>query len=395
VLHCGKAKDGPRGAEAPPIAGFLRIAAMPRRREQASASTGPGTVLIFPVGEVHCGRCNSQAGEAPDAARSLVVLGLNSPHMPRDGAADGLATRPGGTVALLAPVAAMAELPELRMRYLRAGEGRTVVLLHDWPQSSYAWRRVIPELAKRYRVIVPDLRGTGGSERPALGYDKATIAEDLVALMSELRIERAHLVGHGMGAMVAYAFAAAHPERVRALVVIDMAMAGFGLEEAIRPGRPGGLWYMGFHALPELPELLITGREYAYLAWLYRRFGFDPDFLTRRAIEEYARACLAAGALRPGLQYSRTFGEDAEHNRRLAERKLEIPVLALGGAASLGDLPARSMSALANRVEAGIVEQGGHWLPEEQPAALAERIKRFLHPASLRAKAGKRGPRPP
>lgn len=282
------------------------------------------------------------------------------------------------------------ELPAVRLRYLRAGEGRTVLLLHDWPQSSYAWRRVIPELAKRYRLIVPDLRGIGGSSKPAGGYDKATVAEDLAALLTHLRIERAHVVGHGIGAAVGYALAATHRERVRALVVIDMAMPGFGLEEAIRPTRPGNLWYMGFHAVPELPELMIRDRERAYLEWLYRRFAYDPAVLTRTALEEYARACLAAGALRPGLQYCRTFGEDAERNRRLAEVKLDIPVLALGAAAGLGDLPARSLASLAHRVESEVIDRCGHWLPEEQPARLADRIKRFLHPVRLRSLGGKR-----
>ena len=281
---------------------------------------------------------------------------------------------------------AVVDLPCLRMRYLRAGEGRTVLLLHDWPQSAYAWRRVIPELAKRYRLIVPDLRGTGGSGKPASGYDKATIAGDLAALMTHLRIERAHVVGHGTGAAAGYALAALHRDRVRALVVIDMAMAGFGLEEAIGPRVPGALWYMAFHALPELPELMIRGREQAYLEWLYRRFAYDPAFLTRKALEEYARACLVAGALQPGLQYSRTFQEDAERNRCLAEQKLEIPVLAVGGAASLGELPARSMASLAHHVEGHTVARSGHWMPEEQPTELADLIKRFLHPARLRGR---------
>jgi pimeloyl-ACP methyl ester carboxylesterase len=284
----------------------------------------------------------------------------------------------------LLPRYCSADLPAVRLRYLRAGEGRTVLLLHDWPQSSYAWRRVIPELAKRYRLIVPDLRGIGGSGKPPGGYDKATIADDLAALMDHLGIERAHVVGHGVGAAVGYALAATHRDRARALVVIDMAISGFGLEEAIRPTRPGNLWYMAFHAVPELPELMIRGREQAYLDWLHRRFSHDPSFLARPALEEYARACLAPAALQSGLQYYRTFGEDAERNRQLAEVKLDIPVLALGGAAGLRDLPARSMAALAHCVESEIVDHCGHWLPEERPERLAERIKRFLHPARLR-----------
>lgn len=299
----------------------------------------------------------------------------------------GLASAPSSH---LLPRSHTVDLPTVRLRYLRAGEGRTIVLLHDWPQSSYAWRRVIPELAKRYRLIVPDLRGIGGSGKPAFGYDKAMVADDLAALLTHLRIERAHVVGHGTGAAVGYALAAAHRDRVRALVVIDMAMPGFGLEEAIRPSQTGNLWYMAFHALPELPELMIRGREHAYLDWLHRRFAYNSSFLTRAALEEYARACLVAGALQPGLQYCRTFREDAERNRRLAERKLEIPVLAVGGAASLRELPARSLALLADRVESEIVDHCGHWLPEEQPARLGALIKRFLHPAHLRSLGTKR-----
>ncbi len=324
------------------------------------------------------------SGGTLDAATALWRPG--EPPDPRGPLPD----RAGDPGPHLLPRHCIVDLPAVRLRYLRAGEGRTVILLHDWPQSSYAWRRVIPELAKRYRLIVPDLRGTGGSGKPAAGYDKATIADDIAALMEHLGIERAHVVGHGLGAAVGYALAATHRDRVRALVVIDMAMPGFGLEEAIQPSRPENLWYMAFHGLPELPELMIRGREQAYLDWLYRRFAHDPLFLARPALEEYARACLLGGALQPGLQYYRTFGEDAERNRKLAEVKLDIPVLALGGAAGLRDLPARSMAALAHRVESGIVDYGGHWLPEERPARLAEHIKRFLHPARLRLLDGKR-----
>src|SRR6266851_3074817 len=144
-------------------------------------------------------------------------------------------------------------LDDVRLHYVTAGRGDPVVLLHGWPQTWYEWRKVIPALAERYTVIAPDMRGLGDSSKPATGYDKRTIADDIYQLVRQLGFERVLLVGHDWGGPVAYAYASAHPANVRKLVILDVGIPGAGLEDALafRPTR--NIWHIQFHYVRDLP----------------------------------------------------------------------------------------------------------------------------------------------
>jgi pimeloyl-ACP methyl ester carboxylesterase len=264
----------------------------------------------------------------------------------------------------------------VRLHYVTTGQGDPVVLLHGWPQTWFEWRRIIPALAERYTVIAPDMRGLGDSSKPTTGYDKRTVADDIYKLVRKLGFEKIFLVGHDWGGPVAYAYAAAHPDDVRRLVILDVAIPGAELEEALRPRR-GGIWHIQFHNVHDLPEALIAGRERTYLTWFYRT-AYNPGAITEQEIDEYVRCYSAPGALRAGFEYYRAIWDDAEHNKENAKTKLKMPVLALGGERGFGAAGMRSMLTLAENVRGGVIEKCGHWIAEERPDYLIEQLLSFF-----------------
>ena len=272
----------------------------------------------------------------------------------------------------------VAELSDVRLHYVTAGDGPPVVLLHGWPQTWYEWRHVIPALAEHHRVIAPDLRGLGDSSRPEGGYDKKTIAGDIWELVdSELGQTRFQLVGHDWGGPTAYALAAAHPEVVAGLVIIDVVIPGDGGDFS----QGGRRWHHQFHMTPDLPEALILGREEIYLRWFYRTFGHRPDAISENDIAEYLRTYAQPGAMRAGFEYYRALPRDAADNAEIVARfKLPMPVLAIGGGGGRGRgaEPEQSLRRVATNVRGEIIGACGHWVPEEQPERLARLLLTFF-----------------
>jgi len=265
---------------------------------------------------------------------------------------------------------------DVLLHYVICGKGDPVVLLHGWPQTWYQWRKVIPSLAQRYTVIAPDMRGLGDSAKPATGYDKRTIAQDIYGLVHQLGFERIFLVGHDWGGPVAYAYASAHPNDVRKLVILDVPIPGAGLEHALA-FRPRMAWHIPFHFVRDLPEALVAGRERTYLSWFYRT-AYNPSAISEEDIDEYVRCYSAPGALRAGFEYYRAIFTDAEHNTENARIQLKMPVLALGGERGFGELTIKSMQRLAENVRGGVIERCAHWIPEERPEYLTEQLLAFF-----------------
>lgn len=270
-----------------------------------------------------------------------------------------------------------ASVNEVKLHYVTAGAGDPVVLLHGWPQTWFEWRRIIPRLAERYTVIAPDLRGLGDSSKPATGYDKRTVADDVYQLVRQLGFRRVFLVGHDWGGPVAYAYACAHRDDVCRLAILDVAIPGAGLERIPQASPRGGLWHLSFHGVRDLPEALIAGRERTYLSYFYR-LAYNPQAITEEEIDEYVRCYSAPGGLRAGFEYYRALFTDVEHNKQNAKTKLDMPVLALGGELGFGALTIRSMKALARDVRGEVLERCSHWIAEEQPELLAEKLLAFF-----------------
>lgn len=265
------------------------------------------------------------------------------------------------------------------MHYVTAGDGPPVVLLHGWPQTWYEWLPVMTFMAGRYRLIAPDLRGLGDTSRPSSGYDKKTIAEDVWQLLNGvLGLEQFYLVGHDWGGPVAFALAAAHPDAVTRLAIVDVAIPGDGSANISQGGKR---WHHAFHQTLELPETLISGREDIYLGWFYQNYGARKDAISDTAVAEYLRTYRQAGALHAGFEYYRNTPVDIANNEAiLAKGKLPMPVLGLGGAESWGrgTEVLESCQRIANNVRGGVIEGAGHWVPEEQPEALVAQLVKFF-----------------
>src|SRR6188472_2652015 len=261
----------------------------------------------------------------------------------------------------------------VQIHYVIGGHGGDpIVLLHGWPQTWYEWRHVMPALAKNHTVIVPDLRGLGDSSKPVTGYDGKTVAEDMHQLVSQLGFKQIFLVGHDFGVQVAYSYAAAHPNDVRRLVILDVPIPGIGSGENIT-----GLWWVQFHMVRDISEMLADKHEREYLTWFYRH-TCNPTAITKEDIDEYVNHYSAPGGMRAGFEYYRALSEDIKQNKEYSRVKLPMPVLALGGECSFGTAALDSMRLLATDVRGGIVPLSGHWIPEERPDFLADQLLKFF-----------------
>ena len=271
----------------------------------------------------------------------------------------------------------------VRLHFVSGGkeDGDVVVLLAGFPESWFAWRKVMALLTPTYKVIAPDLPGQGDSDRPAAGYDTKTLATTVHGLLEQLGTKRYFLAGHDLGAWVAYSCAALFGDEVRGLALLDAGIPGVTLPDAlpIAPERAWRTWHFAFHAIPDLPELLITGREREYLDWFLRRKAANPEAFSEADVDEYLRVFKKSGGLRVGLAYYREAALSAQQNRELrAAGKLRPPVLALGGDQGYNVDMIAPLRAFAHDVQGGAITFCGHFLPEEQPAAVARELIAFF-----------------
>lgn len=275
-----------------------------------------------------------------------------------------------------------AQLDDVRLHYLSAGAGDTVVLMHGFLGTSFTWRDVMPKLAERYHVIAPDLRGLGDSTRPASGYDKHTVGEDVWKLVTQhLGIKRFFLVGDDLGAMAAFALTAAHPDAVRRLAFLDAVVPGDGRDAAAEISQDGTRWHLGFAQVPDLPEAFVLGREAIYLNYFWKNYSWNPVWLTPQVEREYLRTYSQPGAFRAGFELYRAIARDAARSREtIARGKISVPLLAVGGGRSMGRgaSVAASLRRMAIDVEEVVVPDCGHFIAEEQPAILVDHLLRFF-----------------
>ncbi len=261
------------------------------------------------------------------------------------------------------------------------GSGPPLVLLHGWPQHSLMWHAIAPRLADRFTVIAPDQRGAGGSDIPGAGYDKATMADDLRALLDALELPVVRLAAYDLGCGVAFSFAARHPDRVAALAVMEFGLPGFGYEQFMMPTAEwtnASNWHLSFFTLPDVAEMAFRGRERELLTWFFWHLSCNPSAVSEEHLEEYVRQVAKPGALRAGIQYYAAVWEDARHNTAIARERLRMPVLAMGGEASAGPYAAQLWQPVAEDVRGVSIPGAGHWLGDENPAAVADALRAFF-----------------
>ena len=256
------------------------------------------------------------------------------------------------------------------------GRGPAVVLLHGYGETGDMWAPLAASLERNHTVVVPDLRGMGLSSKPPGGFTKMNQAEDVADVLDALKIDRADVVAHDIGNMVAFAMAERYPARVTKLVVIDAPIPGIGPWEEILKNPL--LWHFRFGG-PDM-ERLVQGRERIYLDRFWNDFSADPKHFTEASREHYAALYALPGAMHSGFEQFHAFDQDAVDNRawQAAHGKLTMPVLALGGEKSFGTQMADVMRAGATNVTGGIVPGSGHWIMEENPNATVRLVSEFL-----------------
>jgi pimeloyl-ACP methyl ester carboxylesterase len=267
----------------------------------------------------------------------------------------------------------------IQLHYVIGGQGDPVVLLHGWPETWYAWHKVMPVLAKNYTVIAPDLRGLGDSSKPPTGYDGKTVAEDIHQLVTQLGFKSIFLVGHDIGVFVAYPYAAAHPTEVRGLAVWEAPIPGF-----FPPARPP-IWWVSFHQTPDVPEALVEGKEMTYLSWFYQNLAYNPAAITQEALNEYVSHYSAPGGMRAGFEFYRAIPLDAMQNQNYSKTNLTMPVLTLqggyipvfGGNITMSSVE-YGMKQLAQNVTGITIPNSGHFIAEEQPDVVVKLLNNFF-----------------
>jgi len=259
--------------------------------------------------------------------------------------------------------------------YVRVGgQGPAVVLLHGFGDTGAMWQPLAARLSGKHTVVVPDLRGMGLSSHPEGGYDKWTQAADIRAVLRQLGIDRAVIVGHDIGTMVAFAYAARYPDKTDKLVVMDAPVPGVPPWEQVV--RNPLLWHFSFGG-PDA-ERLVAGRERIYLDRFWNEFAGDPARIDEATRRYYAALYARPGAMHSAFAQFLSFPKDAEHNRKVIVRKLAMPVLAIGGAKSFGATEAVVMRNAASNVTEVVIPDAGHWLMEEAPAPTMAAIQAFI-----------------
>lgn len=269
----------------------------------------------------------------------------------------------------------------IRQNFIDAGNGAPVVLLHGFPETNYAWRHQIPVLAANHRVIAPDLRGYGETEKPATGYDKRSMAQDIVALLDTLGIDKVALVGHDRGARVATRLAKDHPQRVDRLMVMDNVPTRIVARE-LNASIAKAYWFFLFHLVPDLPEALIAGNEAKWLRWFFSDWAYDPAAISGEAFDTYVRAYSAPGAVRGAMSDYRANAVDVQQDLEDAHVRIACPTLALWGAefeavGRMFDMP-QVWAEMAENLRAVAIERCGHLPHEERPEVVNGLLMEFL-----------------
>jgi pimeloyl-ACP methyl ester carboxylesterase len=262
------------------------------------------------------------------------------------------------------------------INYKIAGRGPVVVLLHGYAQTSHMWLPLIPLLAAAHTVIAPDLRGAGGSERTRDGYDKKSLARDIRDVVHQLGHERASVVGHDIGLMVAYAYAAQYPKEVGKVVLMDAFLPGVGNWKDVWLMRD--LWH--FHFYGEVPLALVEGRERTYFEHFWNDFAADKTKSIPEADRRfYAASYARANGMRAGFEYFRAFEQDAKDFAAFAHTKLDMPFLVIAGEKASGTFLIEQARLVANNVEGQIIPGSGHWLMEEAQQKVMPAVMQFVN----------------
>lgn len=267
------------------------------------------------------------------------------------------------------------EIDGARLHYMTAGHGAPLLLLHGYAETSLMWKPIIPVLSERFTVIAPDLPGIGESDIPAGGLDMKSAAIRIHDLAQSLGVHQAEVVGHDIGLMVAYAYAAQFPSEVSKLVLMDAFLPGVPGWEAVY--NDPNIWHFRFNG--STPEALVEGRERTYFDYFWNDFAADKNHsIPEAARQAYAAAYARPGRMRAGWAYFVSFLQAAKDFAQLSQTKLTMPLLAIGGGKANGEVLAQQAKLVATDVTVIVLKDTGHWVLEERPKETTDALLKFL-----------------
>ena len=268
----------------------------------------------------------------------------------------------------------------VRLHYLRAGTGKNaLVLIHGFGDTSHMWIPLFDEFGKDFTIIAPDMRGLGDSSRPATGYDKKTLAVDIHELVKSLGFQKISLVGHDIGLMVAYAYAAQYPSEVERLALLEAPIPGIG-DIWQKVYTTPALWHFHFVFSPIALDL-VKGRERLFLEHFWQTLSPHPETFSEADRRIYAKAYAQDGAMRAAFEMFKAFdAQDAKDNRQFATTRLTMPVLTIEGDKAMGGALAIQAQLVATNVTSMTLPDTGHWLMEQRPAEVKAELRKFFRP---------------
>jgi pimeloyl-ACP methyl ester carboxylesterase len=299
---------------------------------------------------------------APQGPGSLA----NAPDLP-DGFAETFESR-------------LVDAGEVRLHAVVGGCGPPLLLVHGWPQNWYAWRLLMPSLAEHFTVIAVDQRGIGLSDKPESGYDTATLAQDLIALMDALGHERFAVIGHDTGFAIGYALAADHPDRIDRIALAEIPgppMSSASPPVFVPAAVNNRLWHIPFCRAETLPEQLVKGRESIFFGYEFEVQGGKPS---EDAIAYYVALLSLPNVLTGSFGFYRALDASLAQNESRKATPLRMPVLAIGGEYSYGGHVAEAMQSLAENLQSAVIPGTGHWIAEDAPNATLKALTPFLAP---------------
>jgi pimeloyl-ACP methyl ester carboxylesterase len=294
------------------------------------------------------------------------------------GSVSGAPNLPAGFIATF--TSRYIDTGDLRQHVVTGGDGPPLLLVHGWPQTWYAWRLVMSALARDFTVVAVDQRGCGLSGKPAGGYDTATLAADLVAMMDALGHQRFAVAGHDTGMWIGCALAADHPDQIDRLAVAEAAMPGVSASPPLFGSAQANdrLWHFAFNRLAEVNEQLVSGREDLYFGFQFAKAAKTlPSYAVRHYIDTLASD---PDALRGDFAAYRALDATIAQNEQRKTRRLTLPVLAIGGAEGIGEGAANTMRLAADDVHSVVIPGCGHYCLEEAPEEILAALTAFLAP---------------
>lgn len=273
---------------------------------------------------------------------------------------------------------------DIDIHYVIGGSGAPLLLWHGFCETWYCWRKIMPELARHFTVIAPDMRGFGDSSKPASGYDGLTLADDFYKLIQHLGLDKVSIVAHDMGAPAALLYAAQHPEAVHALAYLEEPVLTNESMQQIHAFTPqttrnGALWWWKFALTSfDLSERLINGKEREFLTWFYDNGTVTRSAIEEAAVQEYLRTFRGSVSIAGAFGVYRAIFETIAQTESYKDHKITTPILGLGGARSKGDQVYEQLKQVASNVSGGTIDDCGHFPADEQSEVLSTRLLEFF-----------------